>query len=236
MLFRLIDGSIMTEGNMNDIHVIGKKGGNQPFNSRAVMAILSRLISGVILSLMFFQYFSSQGGGSAFETSRLWWEIALNLQLLSIGMMWFSYVDRISPVPGPLRRLQLIKCWLAILAVSTPFVVGFIAVLGNWFVEKPSPMVFVIIVGLAVAHLAVSLAVRLKIENYIWKREQIYSRRQRLAFFTPSIMFAALATACALVGDTIWFSFTPLFIFMQGSMPYVMEIIGVTEPEIYSGA
>lgn len=214
----------------------GQKDNRQPFNSRAVMAILSRLISGTILSLMFFHYFSAQDGGSAFETSRLWWEIALNLQLLSIGMMWFSYMDRITPEPGPLRRLQLTKCWLAILAVSTPIAVGLIAALNNWFVEKPSPMVFVIIVVLATTHLVISLAVRLKIEKHIQRREKIFSSVQRFAFFAPSIMFTLLATACALVGDTIWFSATPLFLFMQGSMPYVMELLGVAEPETYHRA
>lgn len=218
---------------MSDSSACNETADRRLFNSRAFMAILSRLISGTILSLMFFQYFSSQEDGSAFVTSRLWWEISLNLQLLSAGMMWFSYADRISPKPGPLRRLQLTKCWLAILAVSTPFVVGFIAVLNDWFVEKPEPIVFVIIVGLAVVHLAVSLAVRLKIENYSQHPRQIYSAHRRLAFFAPSIAFAMLAVVCGIVGDTIWFSFAPLFVFTQGSMPYIMEMAGVSEMETY---
>ncbi len=154
----------------------------KPFNSRALMAILSRLISGTILSLMFFQYFSSQGGGPAFVTSRLWWEIALNMQLLSAGMMWFSYADRISQIPGPLRRLQLTKCWLAILAVSTPFVVGLVAVLNDWFIAKPPPIVFAIIIGLAVVHMAISLLVYRMIERYRQKRKEIYTVSQQFAF------------------------------------------------------
>lgn len=221
---------------MTDTKATREKAERRPLNSRAVMAILSRLISGTILSLMFHQYFSSTDDGSAFVTSRLWWEIALNLQLLSAGMMWFSYTDRISQVPGRLRTLQLTKCWLAIFAVSTPFAVGLIAVLNDWFIAKPPPIVFGIIVGLAAAHLAVSLTVYRLIERYRQKRQKIYTVSQRLAFFAPSLLFTVLATACVTSGDTIWFSFTPLFLFMQGSMPYVMEIAGITEPETYAAS
>lgn len=212
----------------------GQKLRSVAFNSRVVMAILSRLISGTILSLLFHQYFSSQDDGSAFVTSRLWWEIALNLQLLSAGMMWFSYTDRISQTRGPLRTLQLIKCWLAILAVSTPFAVGFIAVLNNWFIAKPQSTVFVTILCLAAIHLVASLFVYRKIERYRQKRKQIYTVPQRLAFFVPTMTFALLAVFDAASGGTTWFTVAPLFLFIQGTMPYVMEIAGVTEPETYS--
>jgi len=221
---------------MSETNTDGKEADRKPFNSRAVMAILSRLISGTILSLMFFQYFSSQGDGAAFVTSRLWWEIALNLQLLSAGMMWFSYVDRISQMPGTLRRLQLTKCWMAIFAVSTPFAVALVAVFNDWFVAKPPPIIFGIIIGLAVLHLIVSLFIHRKIEKHRQKRRQIYSAQQRLAFFAPSLVFTVLATACVYTGDTIYFSFAPIFLFLQGSMPYVMEIAGITKPETYSTA
>lgn len=218
---------------MSDNAVTGQKPAVSPFNTRALMAILSRLISGSILSLMFHQYFSSTGTGSAFVTSRLWWEIALNLQLLSAGMMWFSYVDRISEEKGRLRTLQLTKCWMAIFAVCTPFVVSLIAVLNDWFIAKPPPLVFGIIAGLAALHLAVSLTVYRMIGRYRQKQQK-KSTIQRLVFFAPSLLFTLMATVCVFSGDTIWFSLTPLFLFMQGSMPYVMEIAGVTEPEAYS--
>lgn len=217
---------------MSDILTGAKNVRSKAVSSRAAMAIVSRLIAGSILSLMFFQYFSSPSGSSAFVTSRLWWEIALNLQILSIGMMWFSYADRICPEQGPLRRLQLIKRWLAILAVSTPFVVGFIAVVNNWFTERPPPIVFGIIVGLALAHLIISLTVRLQIEKHRQHRQD-YTAWWRLAFFAPSILFTFIAIACLRSGDLMWFSIAPLFLFIQGSMPYFMEVIGVVEPEAY---
>jgi len=218
---------------MTDTNANSQKTGLKSGNSRAVMAVLSRIISGVILSLMFQQYFSSQDGAAAFVTSRLWWEIALNFQLLSAGMMWFSYQDRIDPVPGPLRTLQLIRCWLAILAVLTPFAIGFFAVLNNWFVTKPPPSAFLLVICLAAVHLVTSLLLYRKIEGYRQRAKIVFTPRQRLAFFVPSMAFVLLAMVDASGGGNTWLIVAPVFLFIQGSMPYIMEIAGITEPEQY---
>jgi len=218
---------------MSDIQHNSQKLGLRSGNSRSVMAVLSRVIAGVILSLMFQQYFSSQGDGSAFVTSRLWWEIALNFQLLSAGMMWFSYQDRIDPTPGPLRRLLLTKCWLAILAVLTPFAIGFVAVLNNWFVTKPAPSVILLVIGLAVVHLTVSLFVYGKIKFYRKRVKNVFTTGQRIAFFAPGMALVLLAVIDGFGSGTTWIIAAPMFVFLQGSMPYIMEIVGVTEPEYF---
>lgn len=202
-------------------------------DTRALMAVVARLIAGFILALMFHQYFSTQGTGAAFVQSRVWWEIILNLQLLAIGMMWFSYSDRVTSQPGRLRKLQMARRWLAIFAVSTPAALAIVGVFRDWFTTRPGAHALVIVSALAVVHLAVSLRIYKSIEEYRVSKKHVYTRQQRIIFFMPSILFLALVAVDLPTGGMWWFILLPFMVFLQGAMPYIFETVGLKQPEVY---
>ncbi|WP_262694602.1 hypothetical protein [Kordiimonas aquimaris] len=203
-------------------------------DARAVMGVLSRLIAGGILALMFDQYFASQAAGTAFVKSRIWWEIVLNLQLLSAGMIWYSYSDRVTRERGRLRTLQMTRLWLSVFASLTPTLVGLAAVFQDWFEVLPGVGIFVVILIFATVHLIISLYVYRQIEAYRISPKPTYSNRERLVFYAPTIIFISCVSIDLIVGANTWFIIMPIMLFSQGSMPYVFEALGLKSVENYA--
>lgn len=204
------------------------------YDARAVMGVLSRLIAGGILVLMFDQYFISQATGSAFVKSRIWWEIILNLQLLSVGLLWFSYSDRVTRERGRLKTLQMVRLGLSLFASLTPTWVGLAAIFYDWFVVLPGVGVFVAILIFATIHLIISLYVYGQIEAYRTTPKPTYSKVERVLFYAPTIIFICCVSIDLVVGANTWFIIMPILLFSQGSMPYVFEAIGLKTVENYA--
>lgn len=210
-------------------------------DSRALMAALARLVAGGILSVMFYEYFSRPETGATLTQSRLWWEIVLNLQLLSAGMVWFSYSDRVSPASGKMRILQFFRLILAVCAVMTPTFFGVFAAIFGWFTVPPHPWVFYTIASLASLHLAGSLFLYFRIEGGSSTGSSTGSSigaanrsvGYYLVFFSPSLSFMVAVAVSAFTQGKEWIILLPLLVFAQGSMPYIMEYAGLTVPKRY---
>ena len=110
---------------------------------RALLTAIALIITGVIVAQMVAQYVTTSELDQGLNRSRLWWEIVLNLQLLSVGMIWFSYSDRIGEATGPVRRLHIVTCGFVSLSAFMPTILGALSASNNWFEIRPNHGVFV---------------------------------------------------------------------------------------------
>ena len=190
------------------------------------MAGCALVTSGVIIALMVRQYHMTSSIDDALTRSRLWWEVVLNIQLLSAGVIWFAHSDAITRTKGSSRRTYVLQCVLSVISVLLPSILAFIAVLNNWFEERPSPTIFWALVGLGFIHWA-------------WGAGFVVSRRwhfdtdalwlKRLlptAEFIPLITLMIIVVIDAPSGGLSWTIATPVLLYMQGAMPYFYRGFG----------
>lgn len=187
------------------------------------MTAVALLVTAVIVAQMVAQYVTTTAVDQALNRSRLWWEIVLNLQLLSVGMIWFSYSDRISVATGPVRHLHIITCGFVSLTAIMPTLLGAISASNNWFEIRPGPDVFV---GFFVFGVTTWLVGLLLQSILYWLRKKSMKRpgqRRGILFFLPSIALGIIALVDGPGGGTLWFILTPIMLYLQGAMPYLMK-------------
>ncbi len=192
-------------------------------DGRALMAAMALMITGTIVAMMVHHYVASPAPDNAITRSRLWWEIVLNLQLLSVGMIWFCYSDRIGDASGRVKGLQILLCAFAIVSVLMPSILGAISAANNWFEIRPNPSTFTSFFAFGVGFWLVTLVVQiilLRLRNKYSKRDPI---RRGIRFYTPAIILGVILLIDAPGGGTRWLVMTPVLLYLQGALPYLMK-------------
>lgn len=195
----------------------------QLYDGRALMTAVALMITSVIVAQMVAQYVTTTEVDQALNRSRLWWEIVLNLQLLSVGMIWFSYSDRISDATGPVRHMHIINCGFVSLTAIMPTILGAISASMNWFEIRPGPNVFFgfFLFGVSVWLIGILLqSILHRLRKETMKRP---GRRRGIWFFLPSIALGITALLDGPGGGTLWLILTPIMLYLQGAVPYLMK-------------
>ncbi len=197
---------------------------------RAILAAQALLITGCILSLMLQQFLYVAEGEGAFTRSRIWWELILNMQLLSMGMMWFYYSDRISDATGRRRTFYIVRCFFAVITVSVPSLLGAIAAFNNWFQIKPEPHVLYNFGLFAIAYWFGGLFLHGQISLGQAGRQRLKGKRARrkgpkVWFFVPLQILLLVIVLDAATGGTDWVMYVPLLLSLQAAVPYLMKSV-----------
>lgn len=196
-------------------------------DSRALWGAAALIITGFILADMLQQYLVATSGASALSRSRFWWEIALNLQILSAAMVWFCYSDRIDGSEGRIKTLQKTRRWFAIIAVVLPSMLGLIGIQQNWFVEQP-PASFV---GGFACVVMVFWLIGLLIHFLIQRRRKSTiepaSLTYRILFLLPAISLTIITVLDAPFGGQTWLLAIPVLTYLQGAMPFITKAFGL---------
>ena len=195
-------------------------------DGRALLAGLALMITGVIVAQMVAQYVTTTELDQGLNRSRLWWEIVLNLQLLSVGMIWFSYSDRIGEATGPVRRLHIITCGFVSLSAFMPTILGALSASNDWFEIRPSPDVFIGFFMFGVSFWLIGLLLQGLLIHFKNKTKKRKFRLRGIALFAPALTLGIVALVEAPGGGTFWLIFTPVMLYLQGALPYSLKAFG----------
>lgn len=193
---------------------------------RALMAAMALITSGTIISMMVDQYLSTSDMDNAITRSRLWWEVVLNLQILSAGTIWFTYVDAIAQSKGRRRLLYILSCSFGTFSVLLPSLLGAIAAFNNWFEVRPEPSVYYMFFGLGIMHWLVGVLLQY-LPGLGKGREKMRRRTPALpVFFLPVILLVILVLVDGLQGGSLWLVATPFLLYLQGAIPFIARGVG----------
>lgn len=162
----------------------------------------------------------SPEGGHVLNRSRLWWEIALNLQILCVALMWFCYSERIDRAKGQQRFLQKLRRWIGIASVMVPSIFGLFGVFLGWFNSPPSATTMIYIAAAVLLHWLLALGIQRLVQRSSGTSRRKLALGQRLAFYMPTLVLVVALAAGMLLGDIMWLLAIPLFVYLQGSMPF----------------
>lgn len=193
---------------------------------RSVMAGCALVTSGIIIALMVRQYHMTSSIDDALIRSRLWWELVLNIQILSAGIIWFAHADAISHNQGKRKRLYIWQCIFSIASVLLPSILALIAVLNNWFEVRPGPEVYWTFVILGFLHWAWGF---LFVVSKRWRWNASLSEKRKLlrpGEFAPVMILLVVIAVDAPSGGIFWTIATPVFLYLQGAMPYFYRGFG----------
>lgn len=194
-------------------------------DGRSLMAGTAFLITGVIVALMVDNYVNTPAGSNAVTRSRLWWEIVLNLQILSAGMVWYCYVDRISDAEGAVRRSYILLCFYSILAVLMPSFLGAMSAANNWFEIRPSTESFIGFFVFGVIFWFVSMLSQQLLYLFKRRRGATHARKSRVRDFLPAMALVVVIAIDAPRGGNLWLVMTPVLLYIQGGLPYLRRAI-----------
>ncbi|MBO6505283.1 MAG: hypothetical protein JJ850_09810 [Kordiimonadaceae bacterium] len=196
------------------------------WSPRSIMAGCALVTSGVIIALMVRQYLTTSSMDDALIRSRLWWEVVLNIQLLSAGIIWFAHSDAISRTEGKRKRIYILQCLFSVLSVLLPSILALISAVNNWFEVRPSPSIYWMFIGLGFLHWAWGFGF---VMARRWKLDASSPNKRKLlrpGEFAPFVVLLIIIAIDAPAGGNTWTIATPILLFMQGAMPYFYRGFG----------
>lgn len=176
---------------------------------------------------MLWHYLQALGGESGLTASRFWWEIVLNLQILSAAMMWFCYSDRIDGSEGRIRLLQIVRRWFAIITVLLPSMLGAAGIQQNWFVDHPSPEFVGVFACVVLLFWMIGVVVHALVQRNRRNRPRKASLKYRVLFFTPALCLLIVILLDAPGDGQTWLLAIPVLTYLQGAMPFITKAFGL---------
>lgn len=192
-------------------------------DGRALLAAAALLITGAITSEIVDRYVYQEVSGALLTRSRLWWEVVLNLQILSVGMIWFCYSDRIADATGGLKRMHILMCGVTIVAALQPSLLAAVSAANNWFYVRPSLQSFIGFFVFGTAFWFASLLIQIVLVRLRARLAGRKPRRRPKWYYAPALLLAAITAVDAPLGGRIWLVATPALLYLQGAMPYLMH-------------
>lgn len=190
-------------------------------DGRAIFGAVAIIMTGILLALMLHHYLHEARG--ALTRSRLWWEVALNIQILSVAMMWFCYSDRIENSSTPVKRLQIIRLCFAIVTVLLPTFFGIAGIVFNWFEYQPSATFLSLFCAGVFIYWILGLLLHLRVQK---KRKNPLKRASTgyyLALCMPLILLVLITAVDAPMGGNAWLYAIPILAYTQGAMPFIVK-------------
>lgn len=196
-------------------------------DSRALMGAIALNITGFILAFMLFQYLGATDGERVLTRSRLVWEVILNLQILSIALIWFCYSDRIEGSVGQIRMLQRFRLGFALVTVLMPTVLGLLGIQQNWFVEQPSEATIRLFACVVFLYWLLGIWLHFLVQKRRKTSRSRATKKYRILFLLPAFALLMITAIDAPGGGQIWLLAIPVLTYLQGSMPFLSKAFGL---------
>ena len=194
---------------------------------RSLLGAIALIITGFILADMLLLYLAAASGTGALSRSRLWWEIVLNLQILSAAMVWFCYSDRIDGSEGRIKILQIVRRWFAIITVLLPSMLGLVGIQQNWFAEQPPTSFVWSFACMVMLFWLAGLLVHYMVQRNRRSKRTPVSFAYRFMFFLPAISLIIVTLLDAPFGGQTWLLAIPVLTYIQGAMPFITKAFGL---------
>lgn len=198
-------------------------------DSRAFLGALALLIVGVIMAFKVGFFFAPDIFGDGMLTSRWWWEIVLNLQILCLAFMWFCHHDRMVQSDGRWRMRAVVNFIVGIVSVSYPVMLLLIGAYLDWFRTVPPEASVIKLMLMAIALWAFGAFVIPIFTTLLVGRENLGESGQHLGLnpmawlrtFWPSFIVALIIATESVRGSELLYMFVPIFMYLQGALPYL---------------
>lgn len=198
-------------------------------DSRAFLGALALLIVGVIMAFKVGFFFAPEIFGDGMLTSRWWWEIVLNLQILCLAFMWFCHHERMVQSEGRWRLRAIVNFIVGVISVSYPVMLLLIGAYLDWFRDIPPEKSVITLMLLAIGLWAVGAFVMPILTTLLVGRENLGEGGMHLGLkpsawlraFWPSFVVALIIAFGVLQNSEALYMFVPLFMYLQGALPYL---------------
>jgi len=196
-------------------------------DSRAFLGALALLIVGVIMAFKVGFFFAPEIFGDGMLTSRWWWEIVLNLQILCLAFMWFCHHDRMVQSEGRWRLRAIVNFIVGVISVSYPVMLLLIGAYLDWFRETPPEQSVITLMLLAIGLWAVGVFVIPIFTTLLVGQKNLgesslgFNPSAWLRAFWPSFIVVLIIAYGALQKSEALYMFVPLFMYLQGALPYL---------------
>ncbi len=200
---------------------------------RALFGATALMLTGTILSIMSYHYFTGGFSEEGVARSRTWWEIFLNGQVLALAFMWFNFSDHFQTEEVKKIHLFRIRVTLAFLAVSVPAGILLSAAVLGWF-EHKAPVsevhnIFVVSIGFWLVAIIINLLAT------VYSRYGSLSPRSLIQSINPVSVWLSfpLIAVCGLIAfdyffDTAcWYYFVPVLCYTQAAIPFFERGLGI---------
>lgn len=199
----------------------------------ALLGACGLILTGVVLSIMSYHYFTGEFSEDGVARSRTWWEIVLNGQVLALALMWFNYSDEIQRTDHGKRGIIWLRMAMGMLAVSVPGVILIIAVIFGWFEHKAPVSVVHHIFVVSIGFWLVTILVNLIAVHY--STTGTISIKRAMGSFTPASIWLSLPLIGVtgllafdwIAGAARWYYFVPVLCYSQAAMPFIERGFGV---------
>lgn len=202
-------------------------------DNRAFMGGLALLMSGLVTTVMLLQYLNA-GPSAGFSRSRLWWEVALNVEVLAAGLMWFCYTDRIEDSGGAIRTLNRVRLWFGMYGVLLPAMIVLAGIWNDWFEIRPDSVSIIVfaIAMYAVWQLGVIIDWAFRRGTY---KEQFAvdhddpshtGNFRHVLYYLPILSLLFIVALCWMNNDAWWILAVPALVYVQSSVPYFVRAFG----------
>ncbi|WP_417451491.1 hypothetical protein [Kordiimonas sp.] len=200
-------------------------------DSRAFLGALALLIVGVIMGFKVGFFFSPEIFGTGMLTSRWWWEIVLNLQILCLAFMWFCHHNRLLQSSGRWRLRAVVNFIVGMISVSYPVMLLVIGAYYDWFRVPPPEASVVRLMLLALGLWALGAFVVPIFTILLVGNQNLGDSGRALGLepvawiksFWPGFVVAAIIIVEILRDSTVLYMFVPLFMYWQGALPYLKK-------------
>ncbi|MBL4640038.1 MAG: hypothetical protein JKY57_05860 [Kordiimonadaceae bacterium] len=202
-------------------------------DSRAIFGAVAFLLTGAILSSMVYQYLAGEYTGAAIVRSRSWWEVVMNLQILSIAFVWFCYADRLQKREGKYKAVVMVRLFFGLLAVSVPLLIAVLSAFMGWFEVRPPAHIVDLILCVMVGFWAIStiiprvVAVRAHDGLVNFQAYWNYFRPKSLFSISPMIMAGLVLLTDFVFGVENYYLAFPVLFYAQSAMPFFMRGFGI---------
>ena len=194
--------------------------------TRSLMVAGALVTTGIIMANMVYLYMSDGAIVGGVPRSRLWWEIVLNFQILSVGFVWFAYSDIIGMTEAKRKYVYILQCCFVCLSLLMPSFVGAIAVWNNWFETRPPESAFWVVVAAGILNWAVGLI----LQHLHWRRSTKNKAGNTvtlpLSQFLPLLVLAVVLVVDVLTDGNLWWIAMPFLLYLQSAMAFILDGFG----------
>lgn len=203
-------------------------------DGRSLIGGIALVITGATLSIMTYLYFEERFTGAEILKSRWLWEIILNLQILSIGCMWFCYADRIKSRDTVKAQQMKVRMLLSLFAVLVPTWIMLLTASMGWFEDLPPQWVidllFLVMLGYWLLSAIIPRLMVMQAEGRYLGKHLLVRRFKYLWHVLPFMSALTIAVVDLLRGTQHYYLCVPFLFYTQAAVPYFLSGLTFEKP------